>query len=753
MTAPYEDDGPAARTRDAVTHVVTGVLRRDKAVSDVYPDLSLLKNHPGSIFARMPFVSSAVLFRLYVSSTETRIHHGNLNDEGEARKMNVVRSSWLPRRHTVELMQEIYSEESLSWTPEAKAAFDQGGVERLATAHPESLGLRLLILHRSIRTLCQARDCDSDPPFPLQSVLALSDAKVRYAADLKKTDPFRLCFRGAHGLELPDMRPDTIRPTPMQHAAQRFYAKVKKETYEECHSLVDSKGKIDDEALSWLIGNGVLERSLSDPNLVSLVEVARQESALLEALALIEASAPTDAATDEGTPQLGSGKKLCSEQELALTILLRKPILAIDGSAGSGKTDFLHVLSQLYGDRVYCTAFQGVNAGQLTRISSKVSTTHRLLHDHARNHSPFKCLLKGIEVLVVDEVGTQSLTLLAGLLSAFAVCGASNKKLVLVGDLGQLPPIGGPAPFRYLIDYFNARGYLARFYHNHRVDDDDVGAGLIATNASAIRSGEAEGVIWDHENFVMSPLRRNEDPEKTLMRAIERFDLAEASFIVVTHQRKHVEQLCKSLERKFGGSGLPGVQVPHKFAFTKNDYAIGTINNRILRLEAIEDRAVKEPRPARNVTFKRARPSQAHSTTDRRPPNTERYLITCDTEGVRREVLYDGAIVGRIKKASAVTSNAMQGGSCETVVRVDFGPSQYSSRERLYTDVTRATRRFIYVGKLEWFKEAVARPETIPRSQLDERAMALIEGGRPRGGGSVSSSSSSSHKRKRAINV
>lgn len=719
-----EDNQSPGRARDKVTHTVSGVLRRDTAISDVYPDLSLLKNHPDYIFARLPFVSSAVVYKLYVTATETRLHHADLNAQGESRKMNVVCSSWLPRKHCSELMREIYEEESLPWSSESETAFRGGGVERLLTAHPESLGLRLLALHIPIRTLCQARDHANEPPFPLQPVLALSNAKIEWAADLAKHDPFRLCFRAAHGLALPDMHPETLALNSMQDHVLYFYLRLKRETYEECHSLIDTRGIIDEPALGWLVGNGVLVRSPSEPHLVSLVEIARQESAILEALKLIEMSTPTVAASSEGEPQLSSGKRLCDEQDLALAVLLRRPILAIDGRAGSGKTDFLHVVSQYYGDRVYYTAFQGVNAGQLARVSKRVSTTHRLLYEHAHHHNPFKCALKGIEVLVVDEVGTQSLTLLAGLLSAFAVCGAPNKKLVLVGDLGQLPPIGGPAPFRYLVDYLDARGYLVRFFHNHRADGD--GGSIIASNASAIRNGEADGISWDHEHFVLCPLDRDEEPVAALMRAIDRFALQELRFIVVTHRREHVDLLCRAIERKFGGTGTPGAHVSHKFAFTKNDYEIGTVNNEILNLVAIEDRPIKEPRPRTRVVFKRPRPHMAFSTTERRLSKTERYLLVSSADGEKREVKYEGSIVGRIKKASAVTSNAMQGSARETVVRVDFSPSRYSTRERLYTDVTRAERRFIYVGKAEWFREAVERPEPIPRSQLGERAAEMM---------------------------
>lgn len=703
-----------------VTHTVEGSLRRDSGFAALYPDLVLLNNCPDHAFANPPFVSSAVVYTLYVSETETR-----LRGAGDARKMVVVRSSWLPRKHTAGLAREIYDEEELEWTADSARAYEDRGMQGLLFAHPESLGLRLLALHSQMRRLCQARDWANDPPFPLKAVLALSNARIRYVADdLAVDDPFRLCFRATHGLELPDMRSETLALSSEQRRTRAFYLKLKEETYRECHSLVDSRGLVDDDALTWLVANGVAVRREAEPHLIALAEVDRHESALLEALAIIENSSPVEA--DRGAvAQLASGKRLCDEQEMAADILRRKQVLAIDGRAGSGKSAFLNVVKRFYGGRIYCTAFQGVNAGHLRSVSARTSTTHRLLHEHARNHGPFKCALKGVEVLVIDEAGTQSLSLLAGLLSAFALCGAPRKKLVMVGDLGQLPPIGGPAPFRYLVDHFAARGYLVRFYHNHRADSDD---GIVASNASAVRDGEPDAVSWDQENFVHCPPDRDEKPEAALIRAIARFDLRERQFIVLTHRREHAARLCEVVERRFGGTGLPGAQVGHKFAFTKNDYEVGAVNNEILTLARIEDREPeKKRRDGSSVTFKRVRPARAYSTSDRKPPGTHRYLIAEASDGSKREIPYEGAIVGRIKKASAVTSNAMQGSSREVVIRVDFGPSRYSTRERLYTDVTRAEKMFVYVGKREWFVQAVERPEPVPRSRLAERAIEAIE--------------------------
>lgn len=730
-TPPHEQEGRLENAREPVTHVVCGPLRRADELKDVYPDLILIKKHPDYIFARMPFESSAVRYKLWVSETGTLIHDDDLNARGEARKMIVVRSTWAPRKACVALMRTIYDEEGLPWTPAAEAEFVEGGASRLMRAHPESLGLRLICMHNSIKLMCCARDHATDPPFSAKHVLDLSVAQLMRAAYLMDTDPFRLCFRAASDVGLPDA-PEPAKLLGWQYRAIQFYGQLKRETYDRCNSLVDTKNSIDAEAIKWLASNGVIALSPLDSAFVGLSEVYQQETALLEALAIIEASSPAVDVPRDYVPRLTSGNSLCDEQEEALDVLLHKPVLVIDGRAGSGKTDLLYVLSQLYGSKLYGTAFQGVNAGQLTRISPRVSTTHKLLYEHANrgHHSPSMCTLKGIEAFVVDEAGTQSLALLAGAVSAFALCGAQNKKLILVGDLGQMPPIGGPAPFRYLMDHFEKRGSLVHFHHNHRVKPS---ARLLADNANAVLDGDPDEIEWNQENFVMFTPRSGETPDAAMVRAIRQFDLKEDEFIVITHQNKHRELLCKVVEKHFGGTGEAGAQIGRKFCFTKNDYEIGVINNEILTLTAIEDRPVKPAKQVvggaviATVAAKRGRIEYKSSTKDRKSPNVERYLIVRGWDGATREILYEKNIVGRIRKASAVTSNAMQGSSRKVVVRVDFGPSRYSTRERLYTDFTRGEDMVLYVGEPSWIAEAVKRPEPIPLSHLAFRAAKMFE--------------------------
>ena len=710
---PYEPDLPVAQERLEVTHKVIGVLRPDDKFSEAFPDLVLLENHPDHVFSRMPFASSAVQYQLYVSMTDISIRHASLPRNGVATKTIVLKASWKARKHCIQLVHKIFAEEKLPWNTSVETAFRAGGFDQLLLGHPESLGVKLLSLHKDIFKLCCAKNARSEPAFQFKAVMSMSAAKIKHAAYLMRTDPFRLCFRRAHGLtELPDMAGDKAKSFDgLQDHIINFYDFLKRKTFSERHSIVDASYEITTEGIHWLVGNGVVERSEIEPKMVELIEIHEAERALLEAIANIEASVPLHGKHTENV-LLTSGNVLCDEQETALTILRHKPILAIDGRAGSGKTDFLNVVIQLYGkDKVFCTAFQGVNAGQLARLGTKASTTHKLIYEHALNHSPFACAMKGIEVLVIDEAGTQSLTLLAALLSAFALCGAHNKKLVLVGDLGQLPPIGGPAPFRYLVKYFASRGYLVRFVHNHRVNPD---ARLLAENANAILRGAANDINWNEDSFVLMspPEYNNKSPLETMLCAIDRFELMEDDFIVVTHRNRDRDALCAAIERKFGGSGESGIEVGHKFCFTKNDYGLGTVNNEILVLEAIQDR----------IPRNKQRPKNVRSTRDHRLLNSTRYLIARRSDDSILEVPYEGTTVGRIKKASAVTSHAMQGSARRVVIRVDYGPSIYSTRERLYTDVTRAEKTFIYVGQLEWLKAAVGRLEPVPPSHLEALA-------------------------------
>lgn len=657
-------------------------------------------------FSRMKqHVSAAVRYRLQARNTGVFLR-------GSVAKWEVTAVRWTPRRAREKVARNILSQEGLKPLEEP---FPESDVSLLLSRRPECRGFKLLLLHEDVSSLCMINDRSGDvPPFETEDVLKLSIDEIRRLGEIARgPEKMRLHFRRAHGADLPDGAISLQRErSALEVDAIETYRDARRETYENCHSIF--RPERNGEGLAWLIENDVIVRSPVDGSYCYLGETFLYETALIDALRALESdrrSLPMPS-----NPQLTSGKSPCDEQMRAIEMFARNPVVAIDGSAGSGKTDTLGVLKSVSRSTM-ATAFQGVNAGALRGMSKKRGTAHKLLFEHCADHSTegfFRtCAFAGVDCLVVDEAGTMTLELLSKMVSSFVVCsgGSHPRRLILSGDLGQLPPIGGPAPFRELRSHFSRIDSLAEFGHNHRVRE---GAKLVCDNANRVAAGNASEIEWNSENFV---LLESEDSVASVISIVEGLNVQD--YVVVTRTNADRKEICSAIESLRGGKEIErrhprardvdAAVVGQKFCFTKNDYELGLINNEILILDGILD--------VRRTETRRL----ARCTKDPKPRHGwNRKLLIRTLDGRKRIIPWDPKKT-TVKKAACVTSNAMQGSSAKIIVRADFGASRFSTRERLYTDITRAEEQFHYVGKKEWFDQACARKEPPKRSHLGLR--------------------------------
>src|SRR5262249_11177154 len=125
----------------------------------------------------------------------------------------------------------------------------------------------------------------------------------------------------------------------------------------------------------------------------------------------------------------------------------------LTGAPGTGKTVTIKALSAIFeraGYQVYLTAPTGRAAARLSEATGKpAQTLHRLLHNH-RQQQPIRELdippIK--EAVIVDEASMIDL-FLAERLVEFCT---SRTRLIFVGDIHQLPPVGPGQVFRDLIE-------------------------------------------------------------------------------------------------------------------------------------------------------------------------------------------------------------------------------------------------------------------------------------------------------------
>jgi exodeoxyribonuclease V alpha subunit len=213
-----------------------------------------------------------------------------------------------------------------------------------------------------------------------------------------------------------------------------------------------------EDALDRLLSDGKLERepggelgdSIYPPDLHQAeVEVAQRLTALLAR------PSPQDART-LSLPVVENelGLQLGDEQRDALVLAMRSKVLIVTGGPGVGKTTLVRGLLSVLertGETTALAAPTGRAAKRLSEATGREARTlHRLLEfspDEGRFMRDAERPLP-VDLLVVDETSMVDLPLLANLTTALP----DEARLVLVGDVDQLPSIGPGAVLRDLID-------------------------------------------------------------------------------------------------------------------------------------------------------------------------------------------------------------------------------------------------------------------------------------------------------------
>ena len=158
--------------------------------------------------------------------------------------------------------------------------------------------------------------------------------------------------------------------------------------------------------------------------------------------------------------------RLDEVQSAAVAAALSTPVLVLTGGAGCGKTYVIAALARcLLSDRqtMRGMAFAGKAADRMreafdaANVQVEASTIHRGLGYHPR--TGFSPDVIAENLVVLDES-----SMLPNLLLWEVVKRLNGARLVLVGDDGQLPPIGYGTPFGDLIAHGAARVHLSRNY-------------------------------------------------------------------------------------------------------------------------------------------------------------------------------------------------------------------------------------------------------------------------------------------------
>lgn len=420
------------------------------------------------------------------------------------------------------------------------------------------------------------------------------------------------------------------------------------------------------------------------------------------------------------------GITLAENQKKAVEEAMNNGVLVVTGGPGTGKTTTIRTIIDLFEDKgmsVLLAAPTGRAAKRMQEATGKeAKTIHRLLEYgfgdtedetffQKNEESPLEC-----SAIIVDEVSMLDIILMNNLLKAVA----EGTRLILVGDVDQLPSVG---PGNVLRDIIESEAVpVVRLDEIFRQAQES----LIVVNAHRINHGEAPVLDQRQKDFFFM---RHEDQQAIVGTILE---------------------LCRErLPKYYKTTFMEGIQVlsPMK----KGTCGIINLNNalqKILNPEAPD----KKEKQYRDFTFrvgdkvmqvKNNYKMKWQSIIDFEKEGEGVFngdigvIINIETEEQIIEVVYDNeklvrydfALLDELELAYALTVHKSQGSEFPILVMpVTFGPKMLLTRNLLYTALTRAKQTVVLVGSEKYIHQMIQNNHITQRySGLKSRLIKMAE--------------------------
>ena len=402
-----------------------------------------------------------------------------------------------------------------------------------------------------------------------------------------------------------------------------------------------------------------------------------------------------------------NGVEYSPEQLNAIELALKSKMTVITGGPGVGKTTILKGLLSIFTKhsfKVYLAAPTGRAAKRMSETTNmEAKTIHRLLGwkdgEFTMND---KNQLNG-DVLILDECSMINLQLMNSLMKAIPL----RMKLIMVGDVDQLPSIGCGTVLKDIIDC--GKIPVAKLTKIYRQGNES----KIILNAHAINDGKMPDLSNPAgSDFYFFKIGDNDRIREQIIRLVteaipQKFNIPLSDIQVLTPMRKSSDilgstQLNIALQEKINpeskaiANSFFKLKIGDRVMQNKNNYELGVYNGDIGIVKKL---------------------------------SIEEGTISVRFFGENEDTVYDKANIDELELAYATTVHKSQGSEYPAVVIVATRSHYIMLQKQLfYTAVTRAKQLCIVVGGEDAIRIMVTtKPKDTRNSWLDKRIIQSIE--------------------------
>lgn len=413
---------------------------------------------------------------------------------------------------------------------------------------------------------------------------------------------------------------------------------------------------------------------------------------------------------------------LAEKQKEAILQAVENGIIVITGGPGTGKTTTVNTLIKVF-ERLKMKVILGAPTGRATKrvteaTGKEAKTIHRLLelgfvgdeHEmtfHRNDENPLDC-----NVIIIDEVSMVDILLMNSLLKAISL----GTRVILVGDVDQLPSVGAGNVLRDIIDSNIVK--VVQLNEIFRQAQES----MIIVNAHKINKGIYPELNIKEKDFFFMPRVEDEKALKTI-----------------------IELATDRLPKHYNIDSMKDIQVLSPMKKGR----VGTINlNKQLQqflnppTKGKKEKALKEKlfrqgdkvmqiKNNYNLKWNNIEPNASEQKGEGIFNGDIGYVFDIDMDKDVLIVVFDDcrlveysfSQLDEIELAYCVTIHKSQGSEFPMVIiPVVWGPPMLLTRNLLYTAVTRAKNLVVLVGNHKYLKLMIDNNQIAKRySGLDFR--------------------------------